>query len=273
MRTNAYSNNASKIRNNAPLLDAEILKFAPSVFAESKHQNRSDRYSYIPTINVINELRKEGFDAFEVSQSRTRNEGMENHTKHLVRMRKHQDIVTDVGEGRNELVIINSHNGSSQWHMMAGYYRLVCANGLILGENNAEIKIRHNGNPIGRVIEGAYSVVNHFSELDEHMNEMKALTLQDSEIHEFAKQALALKYPENAPFEAEKLLAPRRFEDANNTLWQVYNRVQENILRGGVQGRNATGRAMTTRAITNIDKDINFNKQLWNIARGIQLAH
>ena len=47
-----------------PLTDDEIRAAAPSVFAENKHGSRSDRYTYIPTIDLLVGLRKEGFEPF-----------------------------------------------------------------------------------------------------------------------------------------------------------------------------------------------------------------
>ena len=34
---------------------------APSIFAAGKHESRSERYAYIPTIDVLRGLQKEGF--------------------------------------------------------------------------------------------------------------------------------------------------------------------------------------------------------------------
>lgn len=49
------------IRQERPLTDEELMCFVPSVFSQSKHESRSERYTYIPTINIINRLRDEGF--------------------------------------------------------------------------------------------------------------------------------------------------------------------------------------------------------------------
>ncbi|MDR6484638.1 UNVERIFIED_ORG: hypothetical protein ABIC72_005723 [Burkholderia sp. 1988] len=38
------------------------------------------------------------------------------------------------------------------------------------------------------------------------------------------------------------------------------------MTRGGLQGRNAAGRATTTRAVTGIDQNIRLNRALWVLA-------
>jgi hypothetical protein len=38
------------------------------------------------------------------------------------------------------------------------------------------------------------------------------------------------------------------------------------MTRGGLHGRNASGRATTTRAVTGIDQNIRLNRALWVLA-------
>ena len=55
-------------------------------------------------------------------------------------------------------------------------------------------------------------------------------------------------------------------DDRAPDLWTTFNRVQENIIKGGVRGRNATGKRVTTRAVNGIDQDIKLNRALWVLA-------
>jgi hypothetical protein len=41
------------LRSASPLSDDQIRTVAPSIFAIDKHDSRSDRYTYIPTIDVL----------------------------------------------------------------------------------------------------------------------------------------------------------------------------------------------------------------------------
>ena len=56
------------LRANAPLSKEQMRGAAPPVFAEGKHASRSDRYTYITTIDVLRGLRKEGFEPFMVAR-------------------------------------------------------------------------------------------------------------------------------------------------------------------------------------------------------------
>ena len=64
--------NASGIRADSPLSNDQIRNVAPSIFAEAAHESRSARYTYIPTIDVLNGLRKEGFQPRRAQRGKAR---------------------------------------------------------------------------------------------------------------------------------------------------------------------------------------------------------
>ena len=70
----------------------------------------------------------------------------------------------------------------------------------------------------------------------------------------------------NTPVTPEQIITPRRREDKQNDLWTTWQRVQENMIKGGLPGKSASGKNTRTRAITGIDGDIRINKALWMIA-------
>jgi len=80
------------LRSDYPLSDDQIHRVAPSIFADAPHESRSQRYAYIPTAAVLTELRKEGFQPFMVTQTRVRDEGKREHTKHMIRLRHASQI-------------------------------------------------------------------------------------------------------------------------------------------------------------------------------------
>ena len=82
-----FARNTHVCRSESPLGEEQMRGVAPSIFATGKHVSRSERYTYIPTIDVLRGLRKEGFEPFMVAQSRSRIEGKTEFTKHMIRMR------------------------------------------------------------------------------------------------------------------------------------------------------------------------------------------
>ncbi|MBW8832642.1 MAG: DUF932 domain-containing protein [Burkholderiales bacterium] len=59
---------------------------------------------------------------------------------------------------------------------------------------------------------------------------------------------------------------PWRFEDRSDDLWTTFNRVQENLIQGGLQGRTPAGRPMRTRPVVGIDQGVKLNRALWVLA-------
>src|ERR1700687_3303207 len=102
-------------RVQTPLPIDQIAQYAPSALATRPHESRSDRYTYIPTINVIEGMIKAGFQPFSASQSRSRIEGKSEFTKHMIRFR-HADLMQAVvGDVLPEVILVNSHDGTSAY--------------------------------------------------------------------------------------------------------------------------------------------------------------
>jgi Domain of unknown function (DUF932) len=261
-----FTRNQHALRSSSALDEQQIRSVAPSIFAQAKHASRSERYTYIPTGDVLQGLRQEGFSPFMVCQTRTRDDAKREHTKHMVRLRHASQI--DAAEA-NEIVLLNSHDGSSCYQMLAGVFRFVCANGMVCGDIQSDIRIRHAGNIVDNVIEGAFRVLEGFELVDGQKDGMKALSLNAGEQSAFARAALALKYETEiapAPITEEQLLHARRPADVKDDLWTTLNRVQENVIRGGLSGRSARNQRVTTRAVVGIDQGIKLNRALWVLA-------
>lgn len=258
-------------RSDRPLTDEQIARVAPSIFATDAHHSRSDRYTFVPTLDVLAGLRREGFQPFMVGQSRTRVADKRDFTKHMLRLRHASQINATEA---NEIILINSHDGTSSYQMLAGMFRFVCMNGLVCGEKTDDLRVRHKGNIVDDVIEGAYTVVENFRKVEESRDTMKALALTGPEQHAFAQAALHVKYePDETtgafPIRADQILRPRRYEDNASDLWTTFNRVQENMIRGGIRGYTANHRRTTTREVTGIDQNVKINRALWTLAESM----
>jgi hypothetical protein len=269
-----FARNTRVLRGEEPLGEDQMRASAPSIFAEGKHASRSERYTYIPTIEVLRSLRKEGFEPFMVAQGQSRTEGRAEYTKHMIRMR-HAGQAQSKPEA-NEIILINSHDGATSYQMLAGVFRFVCCNGLVVGDVVEDIRIPHKGNIQGEVIEGALRVLDEFEVVSEHTEAMKALQLAPAEEMAFATAALALRFGEQtieqtgghqpAPVTAQQLTDARRSADVGNSLWNTLQRVQENVIRGGLAGRSAQGRKLQTRPVASIDRGVSLNRGLWTLA-------
>lgn len=260
------------IGRNEALTDDQLRAAVPSIFATEAHESRSTRFTPIPTIKVLDGLRAEGFEPFSAQQARTRVEGKADYTKHLLRLR-HRSLANTSGDAF-EIVLVNANDGTSAYQMISGFFRMVCANGLMTGETFSEVKVRHSGDAVGAVIQGAFQVLEDAPHVTEQVASFKAVTLNDGERSAFAEAAHVLRFPKAydeapspAPIEPEILLRPRRAMDRGMDLWTTFNVLQENVIRGGQRGQVGTAdgsrRRTSVREVTGIDQGRALNRALW----------
>lgn len=161
---------------------------------------------------------------------------------------------------------------------MAGLYRQVCTNGMIAGKNYNEVRVRHQGDIIGNVIEGTYQVIESSHRMLDVVEQMEGTQLTNEKLLDFAEQAHALRFREddNLVIEAKTLLTPRRREDTKRDLFSVLNVIQENLIKGGLPGYKLDERGCRLRArsrqIKAIDQNIKINRDLWSIAENTLLS-
>jgi len=260
----ASSSKQSEFRSQLPLSNAQIAYHAPSVMADAAHESRGERYSFIPTIQVIDGLRAEGFEPYEIRQTKVRDAGKREHTKHMVRMRHASQISTK--DEVPEVILLNSHDGSSSYQIMSGVFRFVCSNGLIAGDMFNNLRVRHTGNVVGDVIEGATRILEDAKQIGYRIEDYKGIQLSQDEQRAFATAALQLRWGDDAPVTTNRLLSVHRYADMGTDLWTTFNRVQENMMKGGLPGRSSTGRRTTTRAVGGVNENVKLNKALWTLA-------
>jgi hypothetical protein len=177
------------------------------------------------------------------------------------------------GSEANEIILLNSHDGTSSYQMLAGMFRFVCQNGLVYGDTVMDVRVPHKGDVAGHVIEGAYEVLSGFERVQESRDTMRAISLDEGEAEVFAQAALTLKYDDPdkpAPITESQILRPRRTDEDQSNLWNVFNRVQENLVKGGLPGRSAKGNRQRTRPVQGIDQNMRLNRALWLLAEGLQ---
>lgn len=262
-----------------PLTEDEIRRFAPSIFAEDKHDSRSEKYTYIPTIHVLRALTREGFLPVAARQSRPRDDSRHDFAKHMIRFRREDVNLKAVGDTFPEIVMVNSHDGTSSYHLDAGLFRFACLNGMVVDAGSiSTLRVPHKGDVIGQVIEGAFTVIKESVRALEAPATWTGIPLSEPERLVFAEAAHVLRFADaagevNTPIEPKQLIAPRRSVDRNTDLWTTFNVVQENVIKGGLHGtryeQGRRPRRMTTREVGSIDADVKLNKALWVLAEGM----
>jgi hypothetical protein len=263
---------AANVFSGAMSLDA-VRQRAPAVFASSAHERTSAKYTFIPTERVLSGLMSAGFVPVDARQAHTRR-ASPLHARHVVRLRRRFETV-QLRDAVPEVVFLNSHDGTSAYQLRMGIFRVVCTNGLIVSRGAFPAYCApHRGDVVDEVVTGALEVSERFGSLAAQVERMEQRPMFKDEQIEFSERALALRFPVLAEcgMQPSQLLICRRVEDVGDDLWSVLNRIQENLLGGGLSRRAASGRLTRTRRITSIREDVRLNGRLWDLATEVLAA-
>ncbi len=254
-----------------------MFKNAPSIFAMKPFHEVSDRYGFIPTIQVIEALRSNGWYPVDATQKNVRIEAKQNFTKHLVRFRRLDDNIM-VDDNIVELLLTNSHDRSSAFVLHAGVFRIACANGLVIADSTFQkVSIHHTKNAPARVVQVANEIIKTVPIITSEIESMQNIELSQPERMILANTALDYILPEDDKLVTTRenlvsqILRPKRQSDVGSNLWSTFNVIQEKALRGGlhiVKRSIKTGyRRSSTREVKSLDKNIKLNKALWSMAQ------
>lgn len=246
----------------------QIIRFAPAAGAIEPIDSVSSRYSFVSTLEAVDLLRETGWFPIKAGQSSTRIAEKDGFQKHCIRFARNENL--DLKAERVDLVLYNSHNLGSSFKLAASVWRKVCGNGLMVASEFVNFTHRHVGFSTDEFVQSAEKIAASAAMIADQIDYLKSIALNEYERYAFANAAHHLVYdvPETAPITADKLLTERRLDDGGKDLWTVLNVVQENIIKGGLHGKNfdpETGktRRATTRAVKSLDRDIRLNQALW----------
>lgn len=256
-----------------PTLSLNALrKSAPAIFAGNASTRTKPTYRFINTADVLSALLDAGFVASDAQQTRTRNGSDPSYARHMIRLRMARESLTLV-DAIPEIVLINAHDGTSAYQLIAGLYRPECTNGMLcrMGDFGV-IRIPHRANIIADVVAGALQISAQFDHIGATVQAMAERIMTPPEQLDFARTAYAIRWAKvdsRPALDPQKMLEVRRAADNFPTLWHIYNRCQEASLAGGLHYQTATRRLVTTRKIRNIREDVRINVALWQAATRI----
>jgi Domain of unknown function (DUF932) len=269
-------------------LSNEILRtMAPAIFADHAHEAVSDKYQFIPTIDIVEGMRREGWLPVKAQEQRCVKADRRGFQKHLIRFRQASDLATTETLAAQiarkaeflEIVMTNSHDRGSAYQLHAGVFRPVCTNGMVVCDSTFnKISIMHMFCDPRAVIEASFKILAETPKLMADIELMKTKRLTTEQATAFAEGALIVKYDElkNAPIGPQMLLKARRQEDNQPDVWSTFNRVQENLIKGGQKDftrRKENGKLFVrSHGVKAIDENIKLNKALWHMSKALAVA-
>ena len=269
------------------LTEDEIRQRCPLVFATSPTNSKvSEKYTVANTYTVIQDMEKLGWKVVRAAQRRATKKSSGRFSYHMVALQNPDIKITKQVDGGEEIVecfpqiiLTNSHDGLSCFQFRVGLYRCICSNGLVISDAElSEFKIRHIYYSfenlravVGRILEALPSKV-------ERMSQMSNVLLSEDQKLDFAKKALSIRKgvkEEELQMDEETykdLLTPVRKEDEGSSLWNVYNVLQEKIVKGGYTTAEEGKKARKVRKVTSFIKELDFSRRIDEVAQSYLIA-
>jgi hypothetical protein len=236
---------------------------APSVFATAPAPKMSQKYTFVPTIDILENFDREGWKVYSAKQN-----GVGNYSSHEIRLRNGQ--LPQVGDSLVEAVIKNSHNGMTSFSVSSGLYRLVCSNGLTVPTSVADaIVVKHMRVDMAAVRQITDEFADRLPMIQRAVGRMESTTLNEERTMDLLNKASLLRWEKGSvptSLNLTDLLSPNREGDMGNSVWKVFNVVQEKFVRGGTQYKSKRGRLTTMKELKNFQSINKINTSLWELA-------
>lgn len=251
-----------------PLTDIQLKAAAPSIFSENPIEGVSERYAFVSSESIIQSFREANYFPILAGESKVNNTDNLGYQKHIIQFRSLDNLLRpDSREEHIDLIITNSHNRSSSLVLDACIVRAICKNTLYYPSKLfSHHSIIHSGFNLEKVKTAINEVISYIPQMEQEVERFKSIFLSESEQHALSKAAISIRFDTGVhKVETKELLYVHREEDDNTSLWTVFNRIQESIIRGGIRGNNrSTGRAFTSKPIVGIDSNLKLNKELFS---------
>jgi hypothetical protein len=242
-----------------------LRRLAPAVFADAPRDSVSERYQFIPTINLVEQLQDSGWQPCHAWQARKGANVDPEHTTHEITFQRPSSTV-QVGGVLPQLRLLNDHMARRAWRLFAGFFKLICSNGLVVsaGIGETQARVIHLLGADQTITEALTEAITSLNGACDTIASWQKILLEPRQELRFAQEAAQIRQGTTdlpAGGRLQEFLIRHRVEDSGHDLWTVFNVVQENAIKGRIA---PFGRAL--RGIRSAPADIKINTQLWDLA-------
>lgn len=262
-----------KFQSMTVLSEAQIRESAPQVYTKAPYDKTSKKYTFIPTYQIIEDMKKLGWEVCQAVSMNTSDKVQREFGKHMIKFYNPAIFIADESGGVDaypQILIMNNHRGWGRFKFEIGVFRLVCSNGLVVKDKDmGSFVMRHLGYSFDELKTLVNKAVVSLPGIVQKINILSGKEMTQKEMQEFAKKALQVRLGEEricSDNEIRQVLNSTRKEDDGTNLWRVFNRVQEHLIKGGFETDGTNGSSRKVRKITNMLKDVELNQKLWSLA-------
>lgn len=256
------------------------------VFGTHPHPDKSDRYQFIDTFKILRGLIDNNWYIKDANQARTRKVDNRLFANHLVRL-GHPNLERfkrEINGGAisiPELIFENNHGLAGKGRMMMGFYSFACANKIIVGTSETSYSFAHtHGVTIDIILEEVDRLLTEYgafvdrrdkmigTKINPILNIYDPLTYLVRDWRDIRTNTLGDKYEVLTTL--HELICPKRKEDAEPNLWNVFNIIQEKLISGDIRVKNIEkespqfGKISKMKKLSGFKTIIDLNTEMWS---------
>lgn len=223
----------------------------------------TEKYRFIPTSEFIQDMMSMGY-ALERTQAPRKGLGLHSMVFSHPSLPKVDGL--DI-----RLLATNSHDATSAFRLHIQVGVGVCANVLVafIPGLEASTRIVHRGYAVERLASAVDMLRNKVGSVTSTVARMQATELAEADITSYAMLASQLR--DAKPFRWTDLAVARHAEQASPSVWNVFNRIQESLIKGGYgtlacSPEGGWHQGVKARAVTAVREKIRINLTLWKLA-------
>jgi hypothetical protein len=262
-----------KIRDNSGLtIDNELRKEFPAVFADRPSSRVSENYQMYRSDEIIEQMLEKGMRLVEIAQQRARSRNPSTQLHTLRFQPKEAPAIFGINDSVPEVVVMNGHDGRNKFRALAGVFRFICSNGMVVADQE-----------LGAVIRRHFGENNTFAKVQTILNELpetvnlmsgrildwSTLMLDEKQQTSLAAKLIRARGTPDWVEPVQVLEARRETEekdaDGKRNLWTTFNVLQENLTNSTIEN-GAEGRHGRMRPITGAWGSVKANESLWATA-------
>lgn len=246
------------------LTKSQIIESAPASGMILPASNVSDKYKFMNTMELIDRMADMGWAVAEATQTAKTAHGI-----HTISFES-QDL-RDLFPSSLGLIprikFMNAHNGKFAARSFRAIFRQVCSNGLWAESADGLYRRPHVGSIVEQVNHMITDYLNSIKEVKGRVIQATEINVHHKTAFAMATKAVALRGFDPKSVDVKDILAVRRQEDGDMTLWNVFNRIQESVVNGGFPIHLSNGDKpyeLIAPAVTSPVKLAKINIELWS---------
>lgn len=243
-----------------------------------------ETYGFVNTRDVLDTFNKAGWSPVSTQYGKVKEE-RRGFQKHLIRLENPlYKSIEGLSQNNNsvpQLVLLNSHDSSTSMQLFFGLVRIACLNGIIAGTAINSMRLVHSKSITSKLPQAIDYMVNNFGNFTNQVVALQNKTMSQAAQNEFVKRIYTARLESVNNIQKIDFSLPHalRAADTGNDAYSIFNRVQEKLIRGGIQyayerqTKNEQGEVIdtrlvhsTTRKIASVTAQVKLNQLVYDTA-------